>query len=245
MRRLFLLPLLLILTACAGDKFPYPPQFVTPETVGMGALPAPPEPYSKTYTREIAHILEVQGRMTQADKDAVMAEDSVLPSMIVLPVLGERYTESDYPALYALLRRTASDAWRVGDATQEHWQRTRPWLMDERVALYVKPITRPSYPSGHSTTNHVWAHVLSELFPHKRAALFTRAYAVGMHRMKGGVHFPSDVEAGKKLAAAIYTKMRTHPDYQAALAQAHAELKSPRAANDNVPVAVGAVARCC
>lgn len=218
--RFILVPLLLVISACAGDgPYPFPPQFVDSRDISPHVLAAPPEKYSDTYDREIALILKRQAALTDAEKAAIAAEDHIRPAMIVEPVLGARYSEASHPALFTLLRHSASDAWRLADATQDYWKRDRPWVADSRVQLLVSSITRPSYPSGHTVTNHVWAHVLSELFPQKRDALFARAYAIGMHRSQAGVHFPSDVAAGKKFAAIVFEKMRTNPEFQRELAQ--------------------------
>lgn len=234
MRHVFLLPFLFVLSACAGDKFPYPPQFVTIEAVPPTAVEAPPKPDSDTQKKEVEAIIYRQAHMSDADKQAVLAEDHISPAMIMEPALGRRYTKETHPALFTLLAHAASDAWRIGDNTQDYWGRTRPWLTDSRVQLLVSSIKRPSYPSGHSTTNHVWAHVLSELFPQKREAFFNRAYEIGMHRTHAGVHYPSDVEAGKELAEIIYQRMESSTKFRQELAAARAELKAPAAANDNL-----------
>ncbi len=226
-RHAVLVPLLLVLGSCASvtDKYPYPPQFVSVEEICPCALGEPIADGSLAQKKEIANILARQAQLSDADKTRIMAEDHITPSMMITPVLGDHYSEATHPALFTLLRHSASDAWRIGDATQDYWGRTRPWLTDDRVTLLVKPITRPSYPSGHSTTNHIWAHVLSELFPQQRTALFARAMAIGQHRVDGGVHYPSDVLAGKRLAASIYDVMRDHPEFKAELAAARTELR--------------------
>lgn len=241
LRRLFMLSALLALTACAGngEKYPFPPQFV--EAIPATVLAAPASKSSAQEKKEIAGILARQATITETEKATILAEDHISPRMILEPVLGTNYTDASHPALFTLLRHAASDAWRIGDATQDYWQRTRPWLADSRVQLLVSSIKRPSYPSGHSTTNHVWAHVLAELFPTKREALFARAYAIGIHRTEAGVHFPSDVVAGKKMAAIIYNKMRVNPAFKADLAAARGELKAPKAANDNAPRLQGCI----
>ena len=235
--RLFILPLLFVLAACSGSKYPFPPQFVDGSDVAPTVLAAPPAQNSATYTREINGILKRQATLTDAQKAAIAAEDHITPSMIVEPVLGATYTEETHPALFTLLRHSASDAWQLSDATQDYWNRTRPWLTDERVELLVSRITRPSYPSGHTVTNHVWAHVLSELFPAKRKALFARAYEVGSHRADAGVHFPSDVEAGKKFAAIVYDKMFKDAGFKRDLAAARDEIKrvKPQATTTALP----------
>ncbi len=222
--RLLLVPFLLLMAACgpenAKDKYPFPPQFVNAEQVDFRVISAPPPKDSAKYKEEINGILANQQTLTEAEKSALMAEDHITPSMIIEPVLGLDYTAEKFPALFTLLKHAASDAWRLGDREQDYWHRDRPWIADKRVAILVSTITRPSYPSGHSTTNHVWAFILSDLFPEQKDAFFKRAYEIGMHRTLAGVHYPTDVEAGKKFASALYAVMQKSPafdkEYQAA-----------------------------
>jgi acid phosphatase (class A) len=215
---------LFFLTACAGDKYPYQPQFVGPDAIAITALGAPPKKGSAQWESEIKSIEKRQAALTETQKAALHNEDHITPGMLVLPVLGANYTEEHYPALYTLLRHAASDAWRIGDAHQDYWQSPRPWVADTRVQLLVPSITRPGYPSGHTTTNTVWAYILSDLFPAKRKALFARAYEIGYHRIDGGAHFPHDVEAGKRLAGMIYGNIRKTDDYAIALEDAREEV---------------------
>lgn len=242
LRRFLLVPLMLAVAACANqpaDKYPFPPQFVSPAEVPPTVLAPAPAKDSALTKREIKQIIARQAKLSAEQKAKVAKEDAITPSMMVTPVLGENYSEATHPALFTLLRHASSDAWRIGDQAQAHWGRMRPWVTDSRVQILVSTIKKPGYPSGHTTTNHVWAHVLSELFPNERQALFARAYAIGQHRVDAGVHFPSDVEAGKKLAAVIYGKMRMNAQYQRELAAARDELSGIHlpnaAANDNWP----------
>ena len=243
-QRWLIVPVMLALAACSGstgDKYPFSPQFASPaDFPPLTTLSTPPAPYSKEYNREISQIIARQKKLTAEDKAAITVEDHITPTMIVEPVMGNAYNPENYPALYTLLKHAASDAWRIGDAQQEHWNRTRPWLADNRVQLLAPSIKRPSYPSGHSTTNFVWAQVLSEIFPPEQGnAFFARARAIANHRVDGGVHFPSDVEAGRKLAAKIFQVMQQNPAFQAELKAAEAEVeakKVPVAYNDNTPL---------
>lgn len=238
-----LVPLMLLIAACdATDPTPYPymTQFVSPSDVPPRLLPIPPAKDSGEYKGEIDGILATQQKLTAEDKAVIKAEDHITPTMMVLPVIGAQYSEDKYPAMYNLLRHAASDAWRDADYAQDYWNRQRPWMVDERVELLVNPITRPSYPSGHSSTNHVWAHVLSDLFPEKQDALFARAYEIGMHRVAAGAHYPSDVEAGKRFASFIFDKMSKTPQYKTELATAQAEINAAILAAGPVAVPVAA-----
>ena len=199
------------------------PEQVTPQVLG-----APPAKGTKEYNAEINQVIARQAKLTQAQKDVIWKEDHITPTMIVLPVLGTQYTEENYPALYTLLRHAASDTWRIGDTIQTYYQSPRPWYADERVQLLVPKITSPGYPSGHTATNSTWAHVLSDLFPAKREALFARAMAIGGHRVDGGAHFPHDVAGGRKLADTLYPIMKENPEFQREFAAAKAEIQAKK-----------------
>ncbi len=227
-----LVPLLLLVGACESPQathYPFDVQFVSPSEVPPRLLPIPPAQDSSEYKKEIDSIIATQNHLSATDKAAIKAEDHITPTMIVLAVIGPDFTEARFPAMYTLLRHAASDAWRDSDYAEDYWNRPRPWTVDERVQLLVSPITRPSYPSGHSTTNFVWAHVLTDLFPDRQDALMVRAQAIGMHRVAGGAHYASDVDAGRRYAAFIFDKMRTNAKYKAEFAAAQAEVNAATA----------------
>jgi len=224
LRRIFALPLLLLLIACGGS-YPYPPQYVAPSEVDARSIPVPDAPYSKKWKGEIDHIIALQKTITPQTIEQIRVETAVVPQMIAEPVLGKAFTPEAYPVTYAFLIKVGSDAWRIGDYVKEYWGTTRPWLMDSRVRLYAKPIYSDAYPSGHTVTNYVWAEILSELIPSKRKAFFARAAEVAEHRVIGGAHTPDDVVGGQKLAAVIVEKMQQDPAFQKEFAAARAELK--------------------
>ena len=221
--RHFILPVLMLLAACS-DPYPYPPQFASTVEVPPTVLPQPPQRGTDAYNAEIDSIIAQQHMLTEKQKAVIVAENKIGPGMIVTPVLGSRYTKARYPALFALLDHAGSDAWRISDTAEDYWDSPRPWYADARVQLIVPAITRPGYPSGHTTTNTVWAYVLSDLFPAKREALFARAHEIGHDRILGGAHFPHDVEGGTAIAGKIYEVMKTKPEFQRELEAARVEL---------------------
>ncbi|MFM9889838.1 MAG: phosphatase PAP2 family protein [Rickettsiales bacterium] len=221
----FALAALFFLSACAGDKYPYDYQFMSADSIPITALGAPPAVGSKEWNKEIDAIIARQKKLTDAQKAVLVSENHITPGMIVLPVLGSRYAEASYPKLYSWLRHGASDAWRTADAHQDYWNAPRPWVSDDRVELLVPRITRPSYPSGHTTTNTVWAYMLTGLFPQMHEALFKRAHEIGFHRVDAGVHFPHDVAAGKRMAGLVYQQIEMNAAYQAERRAVQQELR--------------------
>lgn len=77
--------------------------------------------------------------------------------------------------------------------------RLRPYLKNSNVRPCIDLESSKSYPSGHATIARVYAKVLSVAYPERALLLMKRADEVARNRVLGGVHHPSDIEAGKKL----------------------------------------------
>ena len=59
--------------------------------------------------------------------------------------------------------------------------------------------TSAAYPSGHATHGMVYAMILAEIAPEQRPALLQRGREIGWNRVIAGVHYPSDIAAGRVL----------------------------------------------
>ncbi len=103
---------------------------------------------------------------------------------------------------------------RVAGYFKSRYRRTRPYNFDSRIQPCVTPPGgSKSYPSSHATVSTLDACVLTGIFPaytHDFADLGT---TLSERRMKIGVHFPSDVRAGRNLAAAICKRLQAEPDF--------------------------------
>jgi acid phosphatase (class A) len=74
-----------------------------------------------------------------------------------------------------------------------------------------------AYPSGHATLSRAFALLLAELRPARRAEFLARADEAALYRVIGGVHHPSDIEAGKLLADTLFPKFMENPAFRAQL----------------------------
>jgi acid phosphatase (class A) len=73
--------------------------------------------------------------------------------------------------------------------------------------------------------------VLADMLPEYADKIMARADEYASHRVTAGVHYPSDVEAGKHagtaLAAFLFASPAFQPDYAAARQELRAALKLP------------------
>lgn len=90
---------------------------------------------------------------------------------------------------------------------KEFYQRPRPYFSNPLVQPCIDREDTFAYPSGHATYSRAMARILATIFPHKALALLERADQVALSRVQGGVHHPSDIEAGKKLGDEVARRL--------------------------------------
>jgi acid phosphatase (class A) len=86
-----------------------------------------------------------------------------------------------------------------------------------------------SYPSGHAALGWAWALVLAEASPAQTNVLLARGHAFGQSRVVCGVHWQSDVDAGRLMGSATVARLHADPVFQAQLKAAAAEINAARA----------------
>jgi hypothetical protein len=79
-------------------------------------------------------------------------------------------------------------------------------------------VPTPAVPAG------AFALVLTEIAPQRANALLGRGYAYGQSRVICGVHWQSDVEAGRVVAAATVARLHADPVFRAQLDAAREEV---------------------
>lgn len=80
------------------------------------------------------------------------------------------------------------------------YQRPRPYEISDKISTTkTKTDDTPAFPSGHSMLAHGLERVLGKRFPEKKNELKKMADKISLSRMQMGSHYPSDIQAGKKL----------------------------------------------
>jgi hypothetical protein len=99
--------------------------------------------------------------------------------------------------VFALLNMAMHDAGVGCWEAKYHYFNPRPSQMDASIKTEIGIPNFPSYPSGHSTFSAAAASVLSYLFPDGAASFAAMRDEAGISRLYGGIHYRSDIDAGK------------------------------------------------
>jgi acid phosphatase (class A) len=127
-----------------------------------------------------------------------------------------------------LLTRAGRAAGFAGDPVKFRDQRLRPFVTDSSITPCIEDTPRLresfSYPSGHGALGFGWALVLAEIAPAHADAIIERGRDFGWSRVVCGVHYPSDIDASRIVAAGAIARLHADPDFQRELAAARTEM---------------------
>ena len=211
--------------------------YLSPEELpdSLALLPAPPAPGSAAQADDEAvfrELTKLQGtaRGTLAVHDADLSFPNA--AAVFACALGVPISAQETPNLNMLLQRTLTDAVRATSKAKEKYQRTRPFATFNVASCtpaeegYLR--TNGSYPSGHSTTGWIWALALTEIAPDRADAILQRGRAYGQSRGICGVHWKSDIEAGRVIGAAAFARLQSNALFGAQLQAARDEVAKER-----------------
>ena len=209
----------------AQTKDPLP--FTTAAEVNLlELLPPPPSGDSAVTKAELDALVALQATRTPAQSERAVADDEESVWRFADAVGNPNFTKEKLPLFSAFFDRIVATEPAVVDPAKDSWKRPRPYLADSRVNPLLKKKTSGAYPSGHSTIGTLMGIVLSNMLPELRAPLMDRAAEFAANRLVAGMHYASDIDAGKRSATAIAAVIRTKPEYADQFAAAKAELRS-------------------
>lgn len=186
--------------------------YLTAEQQQFADFKAPPAPGSEEDLTDLAVLRDWQIKRTEAQCAAANAESKakfeeffgdISPFQKPLP-----------KAVKHIMKRVGKDTDSVVSTIKERYKRPRPFRRVPDLEPCLGRIGGLAYPSGHATISRVYALILSDLAPEHRAEFLARADEGALYRVIGGVHHPSDIEAGKRLAEALYQMYLKSPEFQ-------------------------------
>ncbi|MBS1961727.1 MAG: phosphatase PAP2 family protein [Bdellovibrionales bacterium] len=181
-------------------------------------LKEPPAATSKETRQELDEMLALQANRTDEDVERTKFEVRNSVRTFFGPPYGP-LTAEEAAALEPLFVKVRNDVNYFSQAVKKVWKRDRPFITDPRIKPCVPLENTTSYPSGHAATSHLFALVLGELNPKRAKEIMASADRVGADRVLAGMHHPSDVEAGKEIADAVWKKLRTNSAFKKDLSE--------------------------
>jgi acid phosphatase (class A) len=218
------LPLLGLLACLAtGLSAAYLPAGV-PDTTTL--LAPPPVAGSAEDRLDLENTATVHQAATGAEL-ARSADENKLTIFHFAPAIGPWFVPGRFPRTEALFKEVEAEAKLSTDTAKKFYKRPRPYhIAPDRFphSIEHEDPTHYSYPSGHATRGTVFALLLAELFPADREALLAKGRETGWLRVEGGVHYPTDIYAGRVLGQELVRDFLASPEFKADLAAARAEL---------------------
>lgn len=175
-------------------------------------LPPPPENSSDTTRLELKEIERLTRNLTNEQFDLVMAVDDE-PVNLFMPYLKKHNLK--FPK--ELVDLALDNVYPVWLKLKYLHKRARPFQVAPHLGFIISVIQTsthqtPAYPSGHQTEGALYAEILSSIYPEHKPAFYESSGLVGMGRLLQGVHYPSDNEAGMKVAKICWENIKENLD---------------------------------
>ena len=180
--------------------------------------------------RQSVAALRGTPRWTRAASDAVLSFPQVAETFSC--AAGVAISRETTPRLYGLMGKMLIDVGLSTYAAKNRYQRTRPFVVHDGPTCSpgdeAMLRTDGSYPSGHSALGWSWALVLAEVAPDRADAILQRGRDFGQSRLVCNVHWQSDIDNGRLMAAATVAGLHADAAFRADLDAARAEVAAAR-----------------
>jgi acid phosphatase (class A) len=190
----------LSLTACASHPKPIE---VAPAKPFAYQIPGAPIAGSPEDQSDYKTLLDLQHTRNPDDCTRGRSEVKISLGSFYGPPYGP-LSYKEVANLTHLFEVVVKDAWPLIGSAKQNWKRPRPFITHKDLHPCAKLEGSYSYPSGHSALAHYYMHILTDIYPNRKAAFEKRAEEIAHDRNLVGVHYPSDVRDGKLMGDQIY-----------------------------------------
>ena len=185
---------------------------MTPANVVAERPPPPPSTASQQMKDEAAEVKRTVENLTSAqlaiaqkwnDGAGTYSPPGHWNDVALEYVRDAAMSEVRGARVFALLNMAMHDAGVGCWEAKFHYFNPRPSQIDPGIKTQIGVPNFPSYTSGHSTFSAAAAVMLSHLFPGGATSFSAMRDEAGISRLYGGIHYRSDIEAGKLHGARI------------------------------------------
>lgn len=180
--------------------------YLLPSQVDMSQVPPAPAAGSAVDNEDMAAVRRWQVERTEAQCAAANAQANATYDEFfgaVSPFGNPAPAEVE-----KIFSKVRTDTGSIDYVVKNKYKRPRPFLRDSSLNPCLGRESGYAYPSGHATTSQVFGLMLADLVPANAGKYKAYADQGGLNRVIGGVHHPSDTEAGRTLGDTIYKALK-------------------------------------
>lgn len=209
-KQAFLALAVLLLSGCGTAQFALyklfgPDHHYVPAERALAAVPPPPEPGSPEDRKDLETLLDWQARRTEADCAGARSQARADYNKFFGDI--SPFPDPLPPEVSKILFKVYFDGGVTVSEAKKRFGRQRPFKREKAIKPCLGKVGGLAYPSGHAAVSRLFALLLSDVAPARRDAFMARSERAALNRVIGGVHHPSDIEAGKLLGAAVYSEL--------------------------------------
>jgi len=228
--------LLLDLSAASAEQLaaqPYLSAAAEPDATKF--LPAFPAKGSKAKAED-QFVFDSWRRKAKDPRWAQAIVDADYRTPVILDgfacAIGVKLDATSAPKLVALLDLADEDLQVASKKSKDFFHRDRPFVGTRKLTCVARETVGKSYsyPSGHSALGWTFALILTQLAPDRAGEIMARGRSYGESRAVCGMHWESDVEAGRYFGAAVVAALHSDATFRADLDAARAEVAAARTA---------------
>jgi acid phosphatase (class A) len=188
-------------------------------------LAPPPAVGSPEGKADLQAVLAAVNSRTDAVIKQVQADDQRIVFRFA-DVMGPNFRTESVPFATQFFQHVYADGNAATLAAKAYFKRQRPFVVDPDIKIIVVQAPDFSYPSNHSTFAYEAGILLAAMVPGKAAAIFQRSADYAHNRVIAGVHFPTDVEAGRISGSVIDNTLLHEPHFVTDFERAKSEVRA-------------------
>lgn len=189
-------------------------------------LPEPPKNSSEETQKELAYLHELAETARDEETVAKIISENQFEPVIYHFIREGLFREENYKT-FELIRAVDIDFGYFTLERKMHFSRPRPTEIDKTLSTVIGNPQHAAYPSGHAGQTYLLALLLGDFDPENAERYKQFALDVAYRREVAGVHYPSDSEAGRKLAVDVFAKLRENTVFEKKYQEAKATYVPP------------------
>jgi len=207
-------------------------------------LPAPPDTTSAAFMYDLSQYMWGKEQRHDPERAEIAIRDAVFGVQTIIDEFSEPFglqiSQEETPEIYKVLAEGTMTCVNICAIPKYHYMRKRPFDRLKETSLTPDDEAHlqrsGSYPSGHTILGWSAALLLMEINPDRADTLLARGYMYGESRVIVGVHWRSDVEAGRLVASVAYARLHTSERFLEQMKKARAEFKQKMAELQDIEV---------